>query len=300
MGDLTSILKTAQNSEYDYVNLFVVLFGTLASAGGFILYGIQGTVGSGNQFDVIILGVAFFLLTLFGWLMIYIIGGSLTKSEASWPQSAFATVLPMVVLNFGTLVSNIQLSAFRLPSRMYASAAMTGEPASVRDIVNLILAPGGENIALLGLGSVISVVVYEKTGNAPLAMVAGAFPAGVFFSYIHGLTSLGFKAVAFSIMFVSALYLYGADLGVYLPLKRYIPITFGFFYGVHRSINTSNAGGLVEFYTTILSAPEPLLYVGQAIVILDSIMYLLAGYYVAVKLFQGLTIGAKITDEVVG
>jgi hypothetical protein len=297
VGDRTAILKTTKNLEYDYVNLFVILFGTLASAGGFILYAIQGTVGSGNQFDVFVLGAAFFLLTLFGWLMIYIVGGSLTKSEASWPQSAFATVLPLVVLNFGTLVSNVQLSVFRLPSRMYASAAMNGEPASVRDIVNLILAPGGENIALLGLGTVISIVVYEKTENAPLATIAGSVPAGVFFAYIHGLTSLGFKAVAFSIMFISALYLYGADLGVYLPLKRYIPITFGLFYGVHRGINTSNAGGLIEFYTTILSAPEPLLYVGQGIVILDSIMYLLAGYYVAVKLFQGLVIGAGITKE---
>ncbi|WP_276273570.1 hypothetical protein [Haloarcula litorea] len=297
MADRTAILKSTKNLEYDYVNLFVILLGTFASAGGFILYAIQGTVGSGNQFDVFVLGAAFFLLTLFGWLMIYIVGGSLTKSEASWPQSAFATVLPLVVLNFGTLVSNVQLSVFRLPSRMYASAAMTGEPASVRDIVNLILAPGGESISLLGLGTVISIVIYEKTENAPLAMVAGSVPAGVVFAYIHGLTSLGFKAVAFSIMFISALYLYGADLGVYLPLKRYIPITFGFFYGVHRGINTSNAGGLVEFYTTILSAPEPLLYVGQAIVILDSIMYLLAGYYVAVKLFQGLVIGASITKE---
>jgi hypothetical protein len=292
-------VESAKNSEYDFINLFVILIGTLAASGGFIAYAIQGTVGSGNSFDVFILGAAFALLTLFGWIMIYVVGGSLVKSNATWAQSAFSTVVPILALNSGNILADIKLSVFRLPSKMYASAALRGEPASVRDIVNGWLAPGGENIALLGFGAVITVVIYQKTGSKLLSIVPAATIGGIFFSYLHGLSGLGFKLIAFSIMFVSGLYLFGSDLGVYLPLKRYLLITFGFFYGIHRGINISNAGGLVEWYTTVLSAPRPILYVSQAIVVLDAAMYLLAGYYVVKKLAQGAAIGVNLVNEFV-
>ncbi|MCY4730571.1 hypothetical protein KY092_08365 [Natronomonas gomsonensis] len=280
MGAVTSILVPGNNSELDFVNIFGILGVLIFSSIMFAVYGTQ----SGN-IDLVVLGVIFALMGVAGVLFVEFGAGSFFTSSSTIAEASFSMWVGMLAFNIQTLVAGIRLNAFAPPTQGYAFSALSSQQPSVKGIVNGVWAPGGENLALLGSAAALVMIIYQKTENIFLSIVAGTTPFAVLFASLHGETTPSFWVFAASVMFVMGVYLFGTDLGAELPLAQYIPVTFGLFYGVHRGINISNFGGLGNWYTTILQAPEPLIYVSYLVIILDAVMALFAVLYVADKVY---------------
>ncbi|MFB1064828.1 hypothetical protein [Natrinema sp. H-ect4] len=278
MGAVTSILVPGNNSELDFVNIFGILGVLIFSSLMFAVYGTQ----NGN-IDLVVLGVIFALMGIVGVLFVELGAGSFFRSSSTTAEASFAVWIGMIAPNISNLVANVRLNAFAPPTEGYAFSALSSQQPSVKGIVNGVWAPGGENLALLGASASLVMILYQKTESILLSVILGVSPFAVLFASLHGVATAGFWVFAASVMFVMGLYLFGTDLGAELPLARYVPITFGLFYGVHRGINISQFGGLVNWYTTILQAPEPLIYVSYLVIILDAIMAVFALLYVADK-----------------
>ena len=237
----------------------------------FAVYGTQ----NGN-IELVVLGLLFAFMGVVGVLFVELGAGSFFKSSSTLSQASFSVWFGMILFNLPTLIANIRLNAFAPPTEGYAFSALSSQQPSVKGIVNGVWAPGGENLALLGSASALVMILYQKTENIYLSVIGGTTPFAVLFAFIHGEATPSFWIFAASVMFVMGVYLFGTDLGAWLPLGEYLPITFGLFYGVHRGINISTFGGLVNWYTTILQAPEPLIYVSYLVVIMDVLMLLFA------------------------
>jgi hypothetical protein len=280
---VTSILVPGNESELDFVNIFGILGVLIFSSIMFAVYGTQ----SGN-IELVVLGVIFALMGIGGVLFVEFGAGSFFKSSSTIAEASFSVWLGMMMFNVSNIVANIRLNAFAPPTEGYAFSALSSQQPSVKAIVNGVWAPGGENLALLGAGSVFAMIVYQKTGSIIVSAVLGILPFAVLFAFLHGVATVGFWVFAATVMFVMGLYLFGTDLGAELPFAQYIPITFGLFYGIHRGINISQFGGLINWYTTILQAPAPLIYVSYLVIILDAVMAVFAVLYVVDKAFTGI------------
>jgi hypothetical protein len=259
------------------VNIFGI-FGVLIFSS--IMFAVYGTK-SGN-IELVVLGVIFALMGIAGVLFVELGAGSFFRSSSTLAQASFSVWAGMLLFNLPDLLADIQLNAFAPPTEGYAFSALSSQQPSVKAIINGVWAAGGENLALLGGSSVFVMYIYQKTENIWLSVVLGVTPFAILFAFLHGVASAAFWVFAATMMFAWGVYLFGTDLGASLPYAEYIPVTFGLFYGMHRGINISNFG-LVNWYTTILQAPEPLIYVSYLVILLDLIMAYFALAYVSDK-----------------
>jgi len=239
-----------------------------------IMFAVYGT--QNGNIELVVLGLIFALMGLLGVLFVGLGPGSYFRSTSTVGQSSLSVWIGILFFNISNLVANIRLNAFAPPTQGYAFSALSSQQPSVKAIVNGVWAPGGENLALLGSASALVLILYQKTENIYLSVIAGTAPFAVLFAFLHGVSTPSFLFIAGSMMFVWGVYLFGTDLGAWLPFAEYLPITFGLFYGIHRGINISSFGGLINWYTTILQAPEPLIYVSYLVIITDGLMALFA------------------------
>lgn len=280
MGAVTSLLVPGESSELDFVNIFAI-FGVLIFSS--LMFAVYGTKTA--NIELVVLAVIFALMGIAGVLFVEFGAGSFFRSSSTVSEASFSVWLGMLMFNISNLVANIRLNAFAPPTQGYAFSALSSQQPSVKGIVNGVWAPGGENLALLGAGAVFAMIVYQKTESIILSAVLGILPFAVLFAFLHGVATVGFWIFAAAVMFVMGLYLFGTDLGAELPFAQYVPVTFGLFYGVHRGINISQFGGLINWYTTILQAPAPLIYVSYLVILLDGLMAVFAVLYVVDKAY---------------
>lgn len=263
--------------ELSFVNIFGIFGVLIVSSIMFAAYGSKGYGPKGEvNLAIVLLALIFGLMGLAGLVVVELGAGSFMKNSTTTAEASFSVWFGMLFFTLPTFVGNIRLNAFAQPTESYALSALSGQKPPVEAIVNGVWAPAAENQALLGFGGVLVLLVYQKTENIYLSVFGGMSPFGLIFAIMHGVVTPSFFVFAAVVMFVMGVYLFGTDLGAWLPFSEYLPISYGLFYGVHRGINISSSGGLINWYSTILQAPEPLIYVSYLVIIMDGIMALFA------------------------
>lgn len=244
----------------------------------FVLYGGQQT-----NLALIVAGLAFVVLFL-GSLAIT--NGNLLKGNLSPENTGLAYWLPQIlILGSGALSGGTQFSFLSAPAESdgYLSSFLSQTEPPVKSIVNNDLAPGAENYGIAGFSYVFLLLILKGWfgDDSILPYIIAAVPASIIFALLHGQRQLSFLVTAFTIMLVSmTLYLY--DRAKDGSLIGSLEASLIFTIGIHRGINLSSTGGLVEHYTTILQADGALIYVSYIVLLFDLMM----AYY-AVKSIYG-------------
>lgn len=296
MGAVTGILSSQKDWEIDFVNTFQIFLLTFFSGIFLRFYG----TNSGNE-TLGSIGLLFAILSLTGVVLVEFKGGSIFKNGATLEESAFAFWMPAVVINLSSYLSNTastSFSAIAPPGEAYAASALAGEPESIQTFTEVFLASQGENLASFGLGILPVLFAVQTFGKNIYSVLIGLTPLGFSFALIHttklSLANLNFLVVAFGLMFIWGLYLYGTDLGFDLPLAESVLITVSFFGGIHFGLNSSNTHGLINVFfgspEGILSIPDPALQIlGYLYFGVYGLSFVYASKYSIMKFLEAVT-----------
>jgi hypothetical protein len=224
-----------------------------------------------NNLGLLVAGLVLFLLPATGLLLTK---NALFNSETSFYYTALGTGVFVVP----GLLGSLEISLSATPSQSYLAAALGQTSAEVTAIMNNFLAPRGENMAILGASVLALLSMKQVTDNRYVQAGVTFVPASIAFALLHGVRSPAFLLLAGGFMTAwIAIYLaddFGFDIGDQLALT-----TFALTVGLHQGNNTAASGGLLNYYSTILSASTPILYLSYLIILIDVV---LVGY-VAVK-----------------
>lgn len=232
------------------------------------------------------LGGIFFGLSLLP-LAIEVVGGSYFRSPATDGQAGFAYWLPIVFLNIGGIVSSLPFSLVPTPDSQgaYAASALAGVSSGVFNWVIGFAAPHGESYALGAIGIILLIGVIERFDGLTqlLAVLTVLGGTGGTFALLHGARTAGFLLTAGTFMVVTLGWLVSPEIeGFEIPGSDWLPITWLFFAGVHVGWNRATLdGGLIGFYSEILTLTGDALLVALLIVGVEAYLLLNALIYVA-------------------
>ncbi|MDY6778824.1 MAG: hypothetical protein SVU32_09235 [Candidatus Nanohaloarchaea archaeon] len=200
------------------------------------------------------------------------------KSSGTYTMAAmgyWGIQLPILFLGWG----GGSFSYLSAPTDSYLSL-ISETPLYVQDLVNIFFAPRVENLLILSETVLIyQVLRAEGLPRIPSFIVAVALGC-VTFAFLHGVRSTAFFIRAFVLMAIIAGGTVGVDLNL-LPSWLF-PVSLGAGFGLHQALNAVMGGGLFEYYSTLLLAPEPYKYLAWAIIGWDALMFLAALYGVVV------------------
>lgn len=276
-----SILE-GEGPEIDFINTFVVFLATFASA---IFLGFYGLNNSNNTLAG--MGFLFSILAISGVLIIYKMGGDFFKPQTSVEEGAFIFWGTAILVNIGGLINFIGdnvFSAFTPPGEAYAASAIAGEPAAVQTLTQVFLAAQGENLALIGVGTLFVLYSVQQFGDNWRGLGAGLIPLGLMFAGIHteklALTNLNFLLTAMALIIGVGAVIYGGNLRPDVPFEDTLIGTMAFFGGLHFGLNSSNTEGLLGSF---VAQPEGILNVpsGELLALSYGItfIYLISLYY---------------------
>lgn len=222
-----------------------------------------------NNLGLLVAGLVLFLLPVTGLVETR---NGLFNSETTTYYTALAYVLGTLVFVAPGLLGRLDISLSATPSQSYLAAALGQTSAEVTAIMNNFLAPRGENMAILGASVLSLLSAKQVTDNKYIQVFVTFVPASVAFALLHGVRSPPFLLLAGGFMSVwAAIYFaddFGWDFGDEIPVT-----TFALTVGLHQGNNISASGGLLNYYTTILSASTPILYLSYLIILIDVILF---------------------------
>ena len=226
-----------------------------------------------NNLGLLVAGLTLFLLPVTGLVLTKL---NLLNSETSFYLTATGYVTGFLVFLIPGWLSNLSISFSSTPSQSYLAAALGETSAPVTSLMNNYLAPAGENMAILGLSILMLLTTREVTDNRFVIGAAALLPASIGFALLHGVRSPFFLLLAGSFMAMWVILYIGDDLGIDLPQEIGLA-SLGATIGLHRGNNVSASGGLTEYYSTILSASEPVIYLSYLVILIDLVLF---GYVV--------------------
>lgn len=226
-----------------------------------------------NNLGLLVAGLTLFLLPVTGLVLTKL---NLLNSQTPFYYTALGYVGGTLVFLVPELIGNLSISFSATPSQSYLAAALGETSAPVTAIMNNFLAPRGENMAILGLAVLMLITARSVTSNRFVIGSAALLPASIGFALLHGVRSPFFLLLAGSFMAVWVLLYIGDDLGIDAPSELGLA-SFGLTVGLHQGNNINASGGLINYYQTILSASEPVIFLSYLIILIDIV---LAGYVV--------------------
>lgn len=253
--------------EYDLTNILLgipALFVAIAMA----FFGFQS-----NNLGLLVAGLVLFLLPATGLILTK---GNLLKSPFTLYYSAVGYLLGYAVFLVPGFVQK-NFSVMSTPSSSYLSTALGETSVQVTSIMNNFLAPRGENMAILGLSVLLMVGVKRATDSNILAGMFAILPSSIAFALLHGARTIGFLLLAGGFMAIWIILYIGDEFGLEIASDLGVGM-FALTVGLHQSNNVSASGGVVEYYSTILSAPEPVIYISYLIVAIDVFLVGYVGY----------------------
>jgi len=228
-----------------------------------------------NNLGLLVAGLTLFLLPVTGLVLTKL---NLLNSETAFYYTALGYVGGTTIFVLPDLFGNLSLSLSTTPSQSYLAAALGETSAPVTSIMNNYLAPRGENMAILGAAVISLLTAKRVTDNKFIISAAALGPASIAFALLHGVRSPFFLLLAGSFMAVWIILYIGDDLGINAPTELGLA-SFGLTVGLHQGNNIAASGGLIEYYSTILTASSPIIYLSYMIILIDVILF----GYVAVK-----------------
>lgn len=283
-----SILE-GEGAEIDYVNTFIVFLSTFLSG---IFLGFYGLNNSNTTLAGI--GFLFSILAASGVLIISRMGGNFFKPRTTVGEGAFVFWGTAILVNIGSAVNVISsklFSAFTSPGEAYAASAIAGEPEAVQTLTEVFLAPQGENLALIGLGTLFIIFAKQQFGDNLKGLAAGLLPLGLVFAGIHteqlSLSNLNFLLTAMGLIMTTGAVIYGSGLKVEVPLEDTLVGTMAFFGGLHFGLNSANTHGLLGSFIAqpygILNVPSgELVFLAWGIAAIYGISLYYAAKYVVI------------------
>ena len=253
----TAVLE-GEGSELDFINSFVVFLATFTSGMFLSFYWLNNS----NQ-TLAGIGFLFSILSLSGVVIIYKMGGDFFKPKTTVEEGAFifwATALLINISSVLDMIGDSLFSAFTPPGDAYAASALAGEPAAVQTLVEVFFAPQGENLALIGLGTVSVLYAVQQFGDNLKGLIAGLIPLGLLFAGIHtqqlAFNNFVFLGTAMALIIGVGAVIYGSNLRVDVPFEDSLIGTLSFFGGLHFGLNSSNTSGLIGAF---IAQPEGIL-----------------------------------------
>jgi hypothetical protein len=228
-----------------------------------------------NNLGLLVAGLTLFLLPVTGLVLTRL---ELLNSTTPFYWTAAGYVIGTLIFVLPDLITNINLSFSATPSQSYLAAALGETSVAVTSIMNNYLAPRGENMAILGLAVLLLLTARTVTDNTVLISIVTLGPTSLAFALLHGVRSPFFLLLAGGFMTVWIVLYLGDDLGIDAPTELGLA-TFGATVGLHQGNNISASGGLLEYYSTLLTASEPVIFISYLIILLDVVLF----GYVAVK-----------------
>ena len=286
----TSILK-GEGKDIDFVNSFVVFLSTFASG---MFLGFYGLNNSNSTLAGI--GFLFSILSLSGVVIIYRMGGDFFKPKTTVEEGAFIFWSTALLLNIGSFIDIIGdniFSSFTPPGNAYAASALAGEPAGIQTLVEVFFAPQGENLALIGLGTISVLYGVQQFGDNLKGLGAGLLPIGLLFAGIHtqqlALNNFYFLGTAMALIIGVGAVIYGSNLKVDVPFEDSLIATLSFFGGLHFGLNSSNTTGIIGAFIAqpegILNIPSgELLFLAYGLTAIYGISFYYAVKYVYLRL----------------
>lgn len=202
---------------------------------------------------------------IFGGPLLYgysVTDGRILRTELEPWQEAAALVTPIVLVSVFRVASGLRLNFFAAPSQSYLSTALSGASVPVRTIINTILAPGGENIVIIGAGFFLFEEILPSMGIEDVnnRVIVTSVTMAIGFAYLHGAgVGVGFLIVAAGFMAIILYATFGEDLGLFnVPLVEF-SLLFGI--GLHAAVNISGGGGLLAVASDLFRAEKPILYI---------------------------------------
>jgi len=226
-----------------------------------------------NNLGLLVAGLVLFLLPAVGLILTDL---KLFNSEAPFYFTALGYIVGYSVFILPGLLGNLEFSLSATPSASYLSTALGQTSPEITSIMNNYLAPRGENMAILGLAALLLVTMREVTDNIFVQGFVTFVPASLAFALLHGVRNPFFLVLAAAFMAIWITLYLGDELGIDVPTNLGIA-TFAATVGLHQSNNVNASGGLIEYYSTILGASPPILYLSYLIVLIDVILF---GYVV--------------------
>lgn len=281
-----SILE-GEGTEIDFVNTFVVFLSTFASGMFLGFYGLNNS----NQ-TLAGMGFLFSILAISGVIIIYKMGGDFFKPQTTVEEGAFIFWITALLINVGgsiRLIGDNVFSAFTPPGEAYAASAIAGEPAAVQTFTQVFLAAQGENLALIGVGTLFVLFSVQQLGDNWVGLGVGLIPLGLMFAGIHteqlALANLNFLLTAMALIIGVGAVIYGGSLKAEVPFEDTLIGTMAFFGGLHFGLNSSNTEGLLGSFIAqpggILNVPAgELLLLSYAITVIYLMSFLYAVKYV--------------------
>lgn len=258
MPDFTSIIS-GEGERDVFNNLYIVL--AILVSSGLALYGYQA-----GDLGLFAAGIVFVPLIILGD---YASEGRLRKSPATFGVASLAFWTGRLLILLPGIIRDIQFSFFTTPGQGYLSSALAETTAEVQTIVNIFLAPIVENLAIIGVGSLIYLLALRSEFNKTLSLIFAVIPTSIAFAALHGGVNLTFALMAFGIMSFMIIILLGVDSNYFqVPV---VPITFGFTVGLHSGLNIGSSGGLLNYYGTLAGATTPVLYASLAIIVFEAL-----------------------------
>lgn len=228
-----------------------------------------------NNLGLLVAGLTLFLLPVTGLVLTRL---ELLNSTTPFYWTAAGYVVGTLIFVLPDLVTNINLSFSATPSQSYLAAALGETSVAVTSIMNNYLAPRGENMAILGLAVLLLLTARSVTDNKALISLITLAPTSLAFALLHGVRSPFFLLLAGGFMTVWIILYLGDDLGIDAPTEVGLA-SFGATVGLHQGNNISASGGLLEYYSTLLTASEPVIFISYLIILIDIVLF----GYVAVK-----------------
>lgn len=228
-----------------------------------------------GNLGLLVAGLTLFLLPASGLILTKL---NLLNSDTPFYITALGYVVGSLVFILPGLVSDFSFSIFSAPSASYLSAALGETSAEVTTIMNNYLAPRGENMAILGLSILLLLTARQVTENKIIQTGVALIPTSIAFALLHGVRSPFFLLLAGLFMAVWVLLYIGDKIGLDLGQELALG-SFGATVGLHQSNNVAASGGLLSYYSTILGAQPPIIYLSYLIILIDLVLF----SYVVVK-----------------
>lgn len=226
-----------------------------------------------NNLGLLVAGLVLFLLPISG---LVITKGNLLNSEVSFYYGALGYVVGILIFVLPSLLGNLELSLSATPSQSYLAAALGETSNEVTMIMNSYLAPRGENMSILGLALVSLITIRTLTDNKFIQGFVTIAPASIAFALLHGVRSPFFLLLAGGFMAIWIIIYIGDDLGVSTPSQIGIA-SLSATIGLHAGNNIAASGGIINYYSTLLGASEPIIFLSYFIIIIDVLLF---GYVV--------------------
>lgn len=234
-------------------------FNSLSTAKTFLLMFLMILAGAAAPLDTgLILAGLVFAIPL---IMAHLLWKNILTSNASWFEGAAGYVVPHFFLLAITGLTSFSVGRFfSAPASEggYLFSLLGQQSPTVRAVFNNNLAPFVETYFIFSMTFIFIYFLLEAGGKEKLPgggwTVAGiaSAPGSVLFAYLHFNAPTHFLIMAFILMFVSLVLIFGEEITDRDHFA--VPMLLSLGVGIHRPLNIDEYGGYTEYFNSLMAA----------------------------------------------